>query len=119
MNKHSETGSEALKRIRTERGVSMAKLTTHLGVTEGAGWLWERGETSPRRNRVVEIDEFLNAGGALTAAYGYVSSGDRGDADRVDALAEQVDLLAQQVGHLADVLGVTLDEITAEPEPGE
>lgn len=95
-----ETGAEVLKRWRKAADISIATLTTDVGVTEGAGRQWEKGMTVPRRAVAIRVDRRLGAGGELAEAWGYAVEVDP-RADEVDELKKRVDELESQRTELA------------------
>ena len=86
-----------LRRRREARGLTQEQLAHLIGRTGGVVSEWERGKHSPRRAVLRRVDDVLEAGGEIVAAF-YPSSTEleRLRADH-EALEERVAQLAEQM----------------------
>ena len=87
-----------LRRYRDQCGYTQEALAAAVGVSWSSVAQWESGKITPRRKTAERIDVALGAGGALLAAFGYVT---RPDDDPTTALRAQVADLAEQVAALS------------------
>lgn len=97
------TPGETLQRYRRLAGLSQHALAVAVGLTAGAVAQWERGLTSPRPTTARQVDELLDAGGAIMSAFGYstpAAATPPASADEVEALRVQVAVLVEQVQSL-------------------
>ena len=67
------TAGAELKRRRQAADLSQQALAVALDVSLPIVSRWERDVNTPRRDMAQRIDDQLDAGGALVAAFGYVS----------------------------------------------
>lgn len=88
----SPRNGELIKSYRRTRQYSQAALAGLLGVSVSAVSQWERGETAPRPEHVHQLEEVLDAGGALAGAYGLTVPR---QGDVVEALTRQVAALRE------------------------
>ena len=67
------SAGSTLRRYRDECGYTQESLANAVGVSWSSVAQWESGKITPRRKTAERIDSALSAGGALLAAFGYVS----------------------------------------------
>ena len=97
-------GREVLRRTRETRGWSQEQLAHRIGVTKTALSDYERGKYNPRRVVVQALDDVLEAGGDLVAAY-YPGTTELEQlrADH-EALVERVAQLSEQMTRVLQLL---------------
>ena len=78
-----------------KRSLSQAALARLVGLTDQAISQIERGVNTPRRENVRAIDEALQAGGEIVAAFGYDGSVSQLDVSRWVPLERHVQLAAK------------------------
>lgn len=103
------TAGAELKRRRQAADLSQQALAVALDVSLPIVSRWERDVNTPRRDMAQRIDDQLDAGGALVAAFGYVSPPVD---DPLAALQVQVAELVETVedlGRLVVVSGEVVD----------
>lgn len=95
------SAGELVRRHREARGLSQPEVAAALRVSEGLPSQWENGRVAPRRANAMRLDDLLQAGGAILAAYGYA---------RPELNQPQLPLAA----HDPAVLRADLDSLTEE-----
>lgn len=100
---------QTLKLYRTRSGLSQMALAVQIGVTLPAVSGWERNLYRPRRPTAQRLDDELNGGGAILAAFGYAplpSSNDGGGpADADDRIRRLETIVSQLTARLDEVQG--------------
>ncbi len=93
---------ETLKQLRDAAGLKPRELADLVGKTESAIYKMESGEIGGTRQTIEALDEALNAGGSLLAAYGLTPPEDF--VTLISELRAQVIALAEQVQVHAELL---------------
>ncbi len=98
---------ELLKALREAQGVTQEQLAHRVGKTLGSVSGWETGLYRPRRATIEQVDEVLQAGGELVAAF-YPST------NPLDVLREDHEALVREVADLRETVQRML-ELQAQP----
>lgn len=75
----------------------MQTVAVAIGVTTGAVNKWELDRDNPRPHNAQALDDYLEAGGAILAAYGFTTPAVPPSAADLAALAARVDTLERAV----------------------
>lgn len=98
---------ELLKALREAQGITQEQLAYRVGKTLGSVSGWETGLYRPRRAAIAQVDEALEAGGKLVAAF-YPST------NPLDVLREDHEALVLEVADLRETVQRLL-ELQAQP----
>ena len=98
---------ERLRATREAQGITQEQLAHRIGKTLGAVSDWERGTYRPRRSTIEKVDDVLQAGGELVAAF-FPST------NPLDVLREDHEALVREVADLRETVQRML-ELQAQP----
>lgn len=96
---NAETFSAQLRRLREERGLSLAQIAGPLGVSKPTVWAWENGKANPLASRIGALAAILGVPASDLAGPTATSFG-----DRIADLESQIENLRQDVSALCRVV---------------
>jgi transcriptional regulator with XRE-family HTH domain len=97
-----ESFAVRLHRLRKERGLSLGRIATQLGVSKPTVWAWEQGTARPVESRIDGLAEALGVERAELMA-------SRNPSGLRDALARSREQIAQLVGTTPDKIRIMID----------
>lgn len=97
-----EGSGQIVRKWRTTRGLSQQALAVAVGMSAAAVTQWERDVVVPKRETAAKLDEALDAGGEVLAAFGYSVPVDPDQ--RISQLEGEVADLRRQLIELARVV---------------
>lgn len=98
----SETFGTRLRRLRVERGLTLAQLGEQLDVSKPSVWAWENERARPNKGRISAIARILGvAERELTDIHGY--------ADAHEVLAHSREAIATAFGTHADKVKIMIE----------